>query len=73
MTELLIHCWKLWPAAVSQLAGNIESVREWITDGKNGLLCDPANPRSLAHAILRSLDDAELRKTARQHKLEIDF
>ena len=44
------------------VAGNIESVREWIEDGKNGLLCNPASPESLAAAIVRALDDAELRR-----------
>ena len=47
------------------VAGNIESVREWIDDGENGLLCDPANPESLAAVIVRALDDAELRRKAK--------
>lgn len=47
------------------VAGDIESVREWITDGENGLLCDPANPHSVAQAILRALKDQGLRDSAR--------
>ena len=48
------------------VAGDIESVREWITDEVNGLLCDPTSPQSLAQAILRAIDDGELRRRARE-------
>ncbi len=47
------------------VAGDIESVREWITDGGNGLLCDPASPESLANSIVRALCDEQLRNNAR--------
>jgi glycosyltransferase involved in cell wall biosynthesis len=46
------------------VAGDIESVREWITDGVNGLLCDPTSAESLANAILRALQDKQLRDHA---------
>ena len=46
------------------VAGDIESVREWITDGENGLLCDPADPDALADALLHALDDEALRARA---------
>ena len=46
------------------VAGNIESVREWITDGENGLLFDQKDPAALAAALLRALDDESLRRTA---------
>lgn len=46
------------------VAGDIESVREWITDGVNGLLCDPTNPESIASAILHALQDKQLRNHA---------
>jgi glycosyltransferase involved in cell wall biosynthesis len=49
------------------IAGNIESVREWLDDGVNGLLCDQGNPESLATVILRALDDHELRQRAAIH------
>jgi glycosyltransferase involved in cell wall biosynthesis len=51
-------------SGVFPVAGDIESVREWIDDGVNGLLCDRNSPESLAGAILRALDDAPLRKSA---------
>lgn len=53
------------------VAGDIESVREWITDGVNGLLCDPTDPESLAKAILCALDDADLRQRARRYNLKL--
>ena len=43
------------------VAGDIESIREWIRHGENGLLCDPASPESLAAAVIRALEDEELR------------
>jgi hypothetical protein len=48
------------------LAGDLESIREWIEPGVNGLLFDPANPRSLAEGILRGLADEPLRTAAAQ-------
>lgn len=46
------------------VAGDIESLREWISDGENGLLVDPGDPAALAGAILRALGDAGLRRQA---------
>ena len=46
------------------ICGNLDSLREWIKDGENGLLIDPANPRELADAILRALNDESLRQQA---------
>ena len=48
------------------VAGDIESVREWITDEENGLLCDPRNTDSVAQAIVRALKDQGLRDSARE-------
>jgi glycosyltransferase involved in cell wall biosynthesis len=53
------------------VAGNIESVREWIVDKENGLLCDPANRRSLADAITRALEDHGLRDQAREQNVRL--
>lgn len=47
--------------------GDIESIREWVTDGVNGLLCDPGDPASLAEAILRALGDPGFRRAAAAH------
>lgn len=46
------------------VAGDIESIREWITHGENGLLCDPANPAELAAMMRRAVDERELRERA---------
>ncbi len=49
------------------IAGDIESLQEWITPGVNGLLVPPDDPEALAQAILRALNDAGLRAAAREH------
>lgn len=46
------------------ICGDIESIHEWITPGRNGLLVNPADPESLASAILGALDDPDLCKSA---------
>ncbi len=46
------------------VAGNIESVREWITSGENGLLFDQSDPAALAAAILEALRNDTLRSRA---------
>lgn len=46
------------------VAGDLESIREWITSGKNGLLVDAGDPSALAAAILRGLNDSALRRQA---------
>jgi glycosyltransferase involved in cell wall biosynthesis len=43
------------------IAGDIESLREWITPGANGLLVDPADHAGLSEAILQAIGDPELR------------
>jgi hypothetical protein len=46
------------------IAGDIQSLREWITPGVNGLLVDPKQPQALADAIVRALEDEPLRLSA---------
>jgi glycosyltransferase involved in cell wall biosynthesis len=46
------------------VVGDLESIREWIEHGVNGLLVDPLRPDALAAGILRALDDKELRARA---------
>jgi glycosyltransferase involved in cell wall biosynthesis len=43
------------------VAGNIESIREWIKDGENGLLFDPENSDDIANTIIHALSDEKLR------------
>lgn len=46
------------------VAGDLESIREWITHGKNGLLFDSNDPQSIADAILLGLEREDLRHDA---------
>ena len=46
------------------IAGDLESIREWITHARNGLLMDPNDPRSIADAILLGLEREDLRREA---------
>jgi glycosyltransferase involved in cell wall biosynthesis len=46
------------------IAGDLESIREWITPGQNGLLVDPNNPQAIADAILIALEREDLRREA---------
>jgi glycosyltransferase involved in cell wall biosynthesis len=46
------------------VAGDLESIREWITDGENGLLTDATDPRNLAESIVRALKNKDLREQA---------
>ena len=47
------------------IVGDIESMREWIKPGENGLLVDPENPQAWAQAIVRAIRDNDLRSTAK--------
>jgi glycosyltransferase involved in cell wall biosynthesis len=53
------------------IAGDLESIREWIEDGVNGLLIDPDQPRSLAKAVLDALDNPNLRRDAATRNVRI--
>ncbi len=47
------------------IAGDIESMREWIEPGENGLLVDPGNPQAWATAVVCAIRDDGLRSTAK--------
>lgn len=53
------------------IAGDIESIREWIEPGVNGLLFSPDNPHELATALIRAIREPELRRAAREHNLRL--
>jgi glycosyltransferase involved in cell wall biosynthesis len=46
------------------IAGDLESIREWISPDENGLLFDVNDPRSIADAILRAVENESLRHRA---------
>ena len=53
------------------IAGDIESLREWITPGVNGMLVDPADPDALAEAVCLALRNPGLRARAAAQNGEI--
>jgi glycosyltransferase involved in cell wall biosynthesis len=46
------------------VAGDLESIREWITPGENGLLFDANESQSIANAICSALENKNLRTRA---------
>jgi glycosyltransferase involved in cell wall biosynthesis len=46
------------------IAGDLESIREWITPNENGLLFDSTNPGSIADAIVTAIENKNLRNNA---------
>jgi glycosyltransferase involved in cell wall biosynthesis len=53
------------------IAGDIQSLREWITSGVNGLLVDPGDPYALAMAIQKVISQPEMRTKAREENLQM--
>ena len=46
------------------VCSDIESIREWIITGENGLLVDPADPQALAAALIHALEEVPFQKAA---------
>jgi glycosyltransferase involved in cell wall biosynthesis len=53
------------------VAGDLQSIREWIEDGKNGTLVDPASADQLADATARALENVELRQQAAAENIRL--
>jgi glycosyltransferase involved in cell wall biosynthesis len=53
------------------VCGDIESIREWIHNGENGILVDPADAYALAEAVQRGIMDEEFRRAAAARNREI--
>jgi glycosyltransferase involved in cell wall biosynthesis len=53
------------------VAGDLESIREWIDDGVNGFLIDPDDAASLAVAVLKAITEPGLRSSAVLHNQRI--
>jgi glycosyltransferase involved in cell wall biosynthesis len=53
------------------VVGDIDSLREWIEGGVNGLLVNPRDPHDLAAAISHALGSADLRQKAACHNLKL--
>ncbi|MEN6480683.1 MAG: glycosyltransferase family 4 protein [Anaerolineaceae bacterium] len=52
------------------IAGDLESLREWITPGANGMLVEPSKAQSLADALIISLENPQLRSQAAEINLK---
>lgn len=53
------------------VAGDLESLREWITPGVNGLLVEAHKPQAIAAAVITALDQYELRAQAAKFNLHL--
>ncbi len=53
------------------VAGDLESIREWIRDGENGLLVDAGDAQALARAIVRALRERDLRQRAADRNIRL--
>jgi glycosyltransferase involved in cell wall biosynthesis len=53
------------------ICGDLESIREWIKSGVNGLLVPPDAPVILAQAVVRAAGDPSLRRSAADHNRQL--
>jgi len=53
------------------VVGDIESLREWLADGENGLLVHLRDSAAAAQAIVRALKDAKLREQADRRNIRL--
>jgi glycosyltransferase involved in cell wall biosynthesis len=53
------------------IVGDIESLREWVIQGENGLLVDPGDPKALTEAILNAISQPDLRKQAGMRNIQL--
>jgi glycosyltransferase involved in cell wall biosynthesis len=53
------------------VVGNIESLREWLEDGKNGLLVDPRDDSAAAAAITHALRGRAMQQHAKQSNIQM--
>ncbi len=58
-------------SACLPVVGDLDSLREWLTHGENGLLCDAGDANDLARAMLHALRDDDLYLRARQRNLQL--
>ena len=53
------------------VVGDIASLREWLTNGVNGLLVDPHDPQQAANAMIKAVTDESLRLSALKKNYEM--
>ena len=53
------------------VAGDLESIREWVTPAENGLLFDSNDPASIANSLCTALENEDLRARAAELNYEM--
>jgi glycosyltransferase involved in cell wall biosynthesis len=53
------------------IAGDLESLREWIVPGENGFLISPNEPQDLAEAILQAIGQPDMLRQAEEQNLNL--
>jgi len=53
------------------VCGDVESLREWIDDGRNGSLVSAGDPKMVAGTVIRVASDAKLRAQAAERNKAI--
>lgn len=53
------------------VAGDVDSLREWMANGENGLICDHTDAKSLASCVVRALEDDSMRVNAAKTNREL--
>jgi glycosyltransferase involved in cell wall biosynthesis len=53
------------------IAGDLESIREWIIPGENGFLVNPRDPSRLAQAIIKAIDNTSMRDRACEYNYNL--
>ena len=53
------------------VVGDIESLREWVVQGKNGFLIDPNDPLSIAEGITQALKNNDLQRKAASRNITL--
>ena len=53
------------------MAGDVDSLREWMANGENGLICDHRDAKSLAACVGRALEGDSLRVNAAKTNREL--
>ena len=53
------------------VTGNIESMKEWIVDGENGLLVNAKKAKAMAEALIQAINNSALRHRAAKINSEL--
>jgi glycosyltransferase involved in cell wall biosynthesis len=56
---------------VPPVVSDLDSIREWVTDGENGFLVNPQDPATVSQAVLSLLANPSRREAIRKHNLRV--